>query len=92
LLNPVNTTAVELDSAIFTQLKYERIAGLNFSKAANTIGYLWKTFDLEANKYSIEPNCYVVKDAEGSYWKMEFLDFYNDAGIKGYPKFRYQRL
>jgi len=92
LLNPVNTYAAKGNAGDFASISYNDAAQLNYTNAANLIGYGWKYYNLEESKYSVLPNLFVVKDAEGVLWKLEFLDFYNNTGYKGYPKFRFQRL
>jgi hypothetical protein len=92
LLNPVHTMAAKTDSSNFALVNYSSTTSAVFTQAINTIGYDWKVYDLDNNKYSVIPKIYIVKDADETLWKLEFIDFYNDAGIKGFPKFRYQRL
>ena len=35
---------------------------------------------------------FILKDAEGNYYKIRMLAFVNDGGIRGYPKFEYKLL
>ena len=35
---------------------------------------------------------FVIRDFEGKYYKMRFIDFYNSQGLKGYPKFELEEL
>ena len=57
------------------------------------IGYDWKYYNLDAALYTIEPGlAYVIRDRDGFYYKLRFIDFYSEAGEKGYPKFEYVRL
>ena len=35
---------------------------------------------------------YVIRDRDGFFYKLRFIDFNNDMGEKGYPKFEYVRL
>jgi hypothetical protein len=35
---------------------------------------------------------FVVKTADGYFYKIRFLDFYDENGAKGVPKMAYQRL
>lgn len=91
LLNPANTYGAKANNS-FVTLDYSVAAGLLFTPQADVVGYDWKYYDIDNNKFSIVPNLYAVKDAKGVLWKLEFLDFYNDAGVKGSPRFRFQRL
>lgn len=92
LLNAVNTSAIRLNSTNFDSVSYDMVKDLPLSTKNDTIGYDWKYYDFDLSLYTIAPNLFVVKDNEGNYWKLQFFDFYNDAGIKGYPKFKFQRL
>ena len=68
------------------------ITPLRFSKDAGQIGFEWKNYDFNLG-YTIYPDkYYVVKDPAGYYYKIRFLDFYDDQGNKGAASFEYQRL
>ena len=46
-----------------------------------------------AGNYTVNSNItYIVKDTDGNYYKLRFLDFYNNKGDKGYPKFEFSRI
>jgi len=84
-LVPEGTTFEEIDLAFAQQLE--------FNGRMDNIGYDWKVFDLEANTYVVDVNkIYVVKTSEGFYYKIHFVDFYNELGEKGNPKWQAQRL
>lgn len=66
---------------------------LAFSTYKNAIGHEWKWYDLEGGSYTVQNNrIYIIKDVRGFYYKLRFIDFYNDSGEKGYPKFEYKLL
>lgn len=66
---------------------------LTFSSNKNAIGHEWKWYDLEGGSYTVLNNrVYIIKDIRGFYYKLRFMDFYNDNGDKGYPKFEYKLL
>lgn len=95
LLNPVNTTAVKLDptSISFDSLTLQTLGSATFLEQADIIGHRWKYYDLNGTeKYQINPNLFIVKDSKGAVWKLTFIGFYNSAGIKGHPQFRYQKI
>ena len=57
------------------------------------IGYNWKGFSLSQNTYTIVSNLnYIIQDQKGFYYKMRFVDFYNEKGVKGTPKFEYGKI
>ncbi len=91
LLNRYNT-AVALDTAMsFGEVTTENAILYDYSGQLDLIGYDWKTYDFTEG-YIIDSPVYLVRDSQGFYYKLLFLDFYNDNGEKGYPKFQMQRL
>jgi hypothetical protein len=93
LINTKTTLVYETTSLKFEDITASVAAGLGLSKKADEIGFDWKYYDLSAGKYSVNSNMiFILKDQSGYYYKLKFIDFYNDQGAKGYPKFLYQRL
>lgn len=77
----------------FASLKYSDIVEANFEDRLDVIGYDWKTYDFDNGNYIIGSNrTFVVKTINGRYFKMRFIDFYDDNGVKGAPKFELQEL
>ena len=93
LLNSNGATA-SLDTIHdFMDMELADTIDLEFSSRADVIGYDWKYYNFDAGLYTIEPGmAYVIRDRDGFYYKLRFIDFYNDTGEKGYPKFEYVRL
>ncbi|MEI6748691.1 MAG: HmuY family protein [Bacteroidales bacterium] len=86
---------VAVDSAIaFSSINYETAQSMTYSNALDIIGYDWKKVDSENGyTYTVRYNVnYVIKDAEGYYYKLRFTGFYNELGEKGFPVFEYQQL
>ena len=84
-------TLIDFQEISFSSLEY-----MVFNTIQDEIGYDWKdvTGDVTSGNisYEIIPGLnYVVKDQEGFYYKLRFIDFYS-AGEKGYPTFEYQKL
>lgn len=91
LLNRYNTMASVDSVNSFSQIKFENIGNYNLSNHINIIGYDWKTYT--GGIYVTNPNLnYAIKDSEGFYYKLHFIDFYNQSGIKGNPKWEFQKL
>ena len=64
-----------------------------FNDDLDNIGYDWKVFSLQANRYTIvKDNLFIIKNRNGQYFKMKFVDFYNALDQKGYPKIAYELL
>lgn len=65
----------------------------SFFNHRDAIGFDWKWFDIASNSYTVNPSMnYILKSSSGFYYKLHFIDFYNDKGVKGYPKFEIQKI
>lgn len=59
----------------------------------DVIGFDWKWFDIGTNAYTVNPAMnYILKTTEGYVFKLHFLDFYDDSGVKGYPKLEQAKI
>lgn len=93
LLNPYNVTATMDTSIGFDSLIADDIAILDFTTQRDIIGYEWKYYDFDAGTYTaVEGMSFVIEDAEEHYYKIQFVGFENDQGVKGYPTFYRQQL
>lgn len=93
LLNP-NGVSATLDTIHdFMDMELADTIDLELTDRADVIGYDWKYYNFDAALYTIEPGfSYVIRDRDGFYYKLRFVDFYSSEGEKGYPKFEYIRL
>lgn len=77
----------------FADLKYSDIVESAFEDRINVIGYDWKTYDFDNGTYVVSSNrTFVVKTVLGRYYKLRFVDYYDENGLKGAPKFELQEL
>jgi hypothetical protein len=91
LLNRFNTEAI-LDSTVnYADIDFTSASSYALSPLINVIGYDWKAWNGTAYITFPEMN-YVILDQHGYYYKLHFIDFYNQSGIKGNPKWEFQRL
>lgn len=98
LLNRQGVEVARDTSLPFDDINYENAVLMDFSDDLDRIGWDWK--DLEGDVtgggslvYNIvEGLHFVIRDTEGFLYKMRFTSFYNDQGVKGHPRFEYQRL
>lgn len=92
ILNRNGTRAI-LDTTAFENITFEYAQSQMLSQNINSIGYDWKVYDFDNGSYHIftELN-YIIQDAEGFYYKLHFIDFYDNQGQKGSPKFEFQKL
>lgn len=93
LKNSYKTRVARFSDIPFYEITKKDTAGKLFFTDRNIIGYDWKTFNLEKNLYTVNLKiCYIIQDSKGFYYKLHFVDFYNSSGLKGAPKFEFQRL
>jgi hypothetical protein len=93
LSNTFGTRVARVVDRPFTEISINDTLGRLFSDYKNSIGYDWKTFDLNTNVYTVNASqCYIINDSKGFYYKLHFIDFYNSSGIKGYPTFEFKKL
>lgn len=59
-----------------------------FTSDEDGVGYDWKDYDFGTSSYIIHPDhVFIVQDGEGFFYKMHFIDFYNEQGERGCPTF-----
>lgn len=93
LLNTAGVAACPDTIHDFGLLALPDTLDLELSTRADVIGYDWKYYDFDAGIYTIVPgSAYVIRDRDGFYYKLRFIDFYNDTGEKGYPRFEFVRM
>ena len=93
LINRYNTYVAEDTTLDYNEINYNNIINNNnlvYSNNIDVIGYNWKTY---SGSFTIVENLnYIIKTSAGLYFKLRFIDFYNDNGVKGCPKFEFQQL
>ena len=93
LLNRFNTSASHIADKPFSEISYDDAIELNYSDSLDYIGYDWKFYDYTNHLYLVDPTItYLIRTSEGFYYKLHFVDFYNNLGEKGYPKLEVQKL
>ena len=94
LINYLNNVMVAKDTVnSFDAITLDIINTYSFSNYQDAIGYNWKEYNFQSQAYTVNTDItYILKDVSDRYFKMRFIDFYNDNGIKGYPKFEIQEL
>lgn len=93
LINRYGTSAIMDSLKTFSQITFADVTSLVLSSKADAIGYRWKKYDYSTSTYIIYPQMnYIIKDSEGIYYKLHFIDFYDTSGNKGNPKWEQQQL
>ncbi len=91
LSNPVNVesyvdSTVSYDSFVLADLQTS-----NFSPHRDVIGYEWKIYDFTEYK-TLPYKIYFIRTNDGRFYKLRFLDFYNENYERGFPTFEYEEL
>jgi len=86
---------VAMDSTInFDDIDINFASSLDYSKNKDAIGYDWKVLKGDVNSGNVyyqvvEERNYIIKTRFNLYVKLQFINYYNTEGEKGYPSFRY---
>ena len=76
----------------FSAITMNLISDYIFSFNSNIIGWDWKEYDSAQDLYIVDSPVYVIKTSDNDYYKLLFLDYYNDNGDKGAPMFQIEKL
>jgi len=91
LLNQYETKAVLIEDIPFSEIELSDAMDMILSHHINTVGYNWKTFT--DGSFTIHSDkIYIIQDQKGFYYKLRFIDFYDNNGQRGAPKWEYQAL
>jgi hypothetical protein len=91
LINPYNTTVAVDSLSAFDKIDRSFSQTMTFKKNPDVIGYNWK--DFINGVYATKSNYnYVIKNSKNALFKLRFTDFYDAQGVKGTPRFEFQRL
>ncbi len=93
LLNRTSCKAVKAFDVDFSGLTFDDISSYTLNDTLDVIGFDWKVFDMDESKYTVYDNKnYLIQGKDSFYYKLRFVDFYNDQGIKGVPTFELEKL
>lgn len=96
LLNRAGVTAafIEDENKTWESLSLQDTALVDFTQDIDEIGFDWKAylFGPPARYVTYSNQLYLLKDTEGYYYQLRFLDFYNDEGLKGFPTMEFKLL
>lgn len=81
----------------FESIGIANISQYQFLQSSDAIGYDWKDVEIDEQSntavYSVlMDRVYVIRDRDDLYYKLRFIGFYNQDGLKGFPSFEYIRL
>ena len=94
LTNYLSNIMVVRDSTNkFVDINLNMIDQYNFTNKQNEIGFDWKTYNFTTQNYTVNSEItYIISKNNGRYYKLHFIDFYDENGEKGNPKFEIQEL
>ncbi|MBG0781158.1 MAG: HmuY family protein [Bacteroidales bacterium] len=97
LLNPFATEVAFDSTLLFDELDLVSASNLLYTTQADRIGYNWKDVkgDVESGvvSYVVKPEWnYIIHSQNGELFKMRFVSFYDQQGVKGFPTIEFQRL
>lgn len=93
LSNRNNVEIATIFNKDFEAITIDDVSTSNFSTSINTIGYNWKEYSFMTASFIIfNRQNYLIKSTEGKYFKLHFIDFYDNLGTKGTPTFEFQEL
>lgn len=93
LLNPLNTFAFRDSVMGFENIDINFALNQTYTKQIDIIGFDWKIYDFALGRYAVKNNItYIINSNNGFYYKLKFIDFYDEQGLKGAPKFQIQKL
>lgn len=96
-INP-GKVSVAIDSTLqFYDIRKEHSLGKHYSSRRDIIGFDWKVPDFKPTgvEYITRKHVnYFIRESSGSQqvYKIRFIDFYNEQGVKGSPRFEMQVL
>lgn len=91
LSNPLQIEAYADSSISYSNSKLSDLKQEYFSPNRDVIGYDWKQYDY--TEYKVSPyKIFFIKTRDQRFYKLRFLDFYNEKFERGYPTFEYEEL
>ncbi len=97
LLNRDNVAGVMDTIHSFEEINLDLVNSLILKPDLDVIGYDWKQYSFVTGTYAIMTNRkYIIRDAQGVYYKLRFVSFYSTSGAttgeKGFPVIEFQAL
>ncbi|MCS6980852.1 MAG: HmuY family protein [Flavobacteriales bacterium] len=93
LINPAGTQVARDTVSAFEALDYMDALEASYSSLWDAIGYNWKSYVSSLGAYIVRAHyVYLIRTAQGHYYKWRFIGFTNSAGERGYPTFQYSQF
>jgi hypothetical protein len=93
LIDGSTTRVARIPGASFEAVTLADTLQYPMTRKRDAIGYDWKAYSFETSSYTVDAGLvYILQDAQGFFHKLHFLDFYNDMGQVGCPRFAVKPL
>lgn len=90
-LNNVQAYRVSTNLISYEDYKITHVQEEDFERNQQVIGSSWRVVT-PPDREVYSNIFYVLKDADGNYYKIKFLSLLNENGVRGYPEFKYELL
>lgn len=92
LLNP-NLTSARIINKAFESVSYLDFATQTLSFDWDIIGFDWKTYNFDSGQYEVDNSkTFLIHTQENRVFKLRFVNFYDQNGVKGAPQFELVEL
>ncbi len=89
----LRSAVVNAAQVTFEDFTYANLSQVVWKTQRDAIGYDWKRYDFDTGTYLIDYSRYYALEVETEqYYKLQFIDFYDESGRKGSVKVRYSAL
>jgi len=89
----LRAAVVNATQVTFEDFTYATLSQVAWQARRDAIGYDWKRYDFDTGTYVIDySRYYVLEVGAEQYYKLQFVDFYDESGRKGSVKLRYSAL
>lgn len=93
LINENSVLGAKVFDKAFEDITIDDAASYTLADTIDVIGFDWKFFNLDNNEYTITANQnYILKGSQGFFYKLRFVDFYNELGVRGTPSFEFAKI
>lgn len=87
----VTVYLVDTNAVAYDDFQLSNVDNSNFQRDQRTIGSTWRDV-INEDKTLIDTIFYILKDVNGTIYKLKFTALLSDSGARGYPEFKYNLL
>ena len=93
-LNTANYEAAVDSSMKFENITYNNSMPLQYNSNRDAVGFDWKVYNFTTGRYTARNyvNYILRPKTPGKLFKFRFIDYYDEMGLKGTPKFEVQGM